>query len=56
MFFLDAQQKIKEASEETQQEIQEGQVIVGAAAPDPKGHRKGRKKGKKGSRPRALNL
>ena len=46
MFFLDAQQKINEASEDMQQEIQEGQIVVGAAAPDPKSHRKGRKKGR----------
>ncbi|XP_072024584.1 BRCA1-associated protein-like [Amphiura filiformis] len=47
MFFLDAQQKINETSEDTRQEIQEGQILVGAAAPDPaKAHRKGRKKGR----------
>ncbi|XP_077863309.1 BRCA1-associated protein-like [Saccoglossus kowalevskii] len=50
MFYLDAQTKISNASDETRQEIQEGQIVMGAAAASPdvsKSHsRKGRKKGR----------
>ncbi|XP_070571889.1 BRCA1-associated protein-like [Ptychodera flava] len=51
MFFLEAQNQISNASEETRQEIQEGQIVMGAAAPAPapdtRTHgRKGRKKGR----------
>ena len=45
MFYLEAQQTISAESAETQQEIQEGHIIIGAAANPPgQGGRKGRKK------------
>ncbi|XP_077995910.1 BRCA1-associated protein-like [Glandiceps talaboti] len=49
MFFLEAQNEISNASDETRQEIQDGQIVVGAAAaaPETRTHsRKGRKKGR----------
>ncbi|XP_064612632.1 LOW QUALITY PROTEIN: BRCA1-associated protein-like [Liolophura sinensis] len=48
MFYLEAQQKLSSTKEVSQTEIQEGQIIVGAAAeesPSPRGKR-GRKKGR----------
>lgn len=35
MFYVEAQQKLAEAKEVTPEELQDGQVIVGAAAPSP---------------------
>ena len=35
MFYVEGQQKLAEAKDVTQEEIQESQVIVGAAAPSP---------------------
>ena len=50
MFYLDAQQKIGSTSEDTRQEIQDGQIVIGeAAAASSDGRsssRKGRKKGR----------
>ena len=46
MFYLEAQQKLSSTTEVSQEEIQEGQVIVGAAAGGGKGTKKGRKKGR----------
>lgn len=43
MFYVEAQQKLAEAKDITQEEIQDGQVIVGAAAPSPQ-MRRARKK------------
>ena len=47
MFYLEAQQKLAATSEVSQQEIQEGQVIIGAAAAQP-GTSHGKKARKKG--------
>ncbi|XP_038059947.1 BRCA1-associated protein-like [Patiria miniata] len=47
MFYLDAQQKIGSTSEDTRQEIQDGQIVIGeAAASSSTSSRKGRKKGR----------
>ncbi|XP_022108834.1 BRCA1-associated protein-like isoform X2 [Acanthaster planci] len=47
MFYLDAQQKIGSTSEDTRQEIQDGQIVIGAAAASSStSSRKGRKKGR----------
>ena len=43
MFYVEAQQKLAEAKDISQEEIQDGQVIVGAAAPSPP-NRRARKK------------
>ena len=49
MFYLEAQQKIQGESTQTQQEIQEGQIIVGAAATGgATGHAAKKGRGKKG--------
>ncbi len=45
MFYLEAQQKLASTTEVSQQEIQEGQVILGASA-GATGGKKGRKKGR----------
>lgn len=45
MFYLEAQQKIAKESNETQQEIQEGHIVVGAPSASHSG-KKGRKKGR----------
>ena len=44
MFYLEAQQKISAESTETRQEIQEGQIFVGATGGQ--ATKKGRKKGR----------
>ncbi|XP_033627537.1 BRCA1-associated protein-like [Asterias rubens] len=49
MFYLDAQQKIGSTSDDTRQEIQDGQIVIGeaaAASSDGRSSRKGRKKGR----------
>lgn len=48
MFFLEAQETLSQTPEKTRQEIQEGQITIGAASPSPdaRGARRGRKKGK----------
>ncbi|XP_054749182.2 BRCA1-associated protein-like [Lytechinus pictus] len=47
MFFLEAQETLNKTPDKTRQEIQEGQITIGAS-PSPDGHpgRRGRKKGK----------
>ena len=45
MFYLEAQQKLANTNVVTQEEIQEGQVIIGATGGTP-GGKKARKKGR----------